>query len=202
MAFLESPRFPESIAFGAVGGPEFSTTVVQTIGGKEQRTGHFVYPKQKWDVSPGVRAVSEMLALRSFFLNARGQLHGWRFQDLTDYIVTHSDGVVAAITSTTFQLQKKYVSGSQTMLRKIIKPVAAVAVEVKVSGSVVSATVDTTTGIVTISSAPTAANVTWAGQFDVPMRFDFDHMQASAIDRNADGLVHMMGPYNIVEVPR
>lgn len=200
MAFFESPRFPDHIAMGAMGGPEFSTTIVQSIGGKEQRTSHMLYPKHNWDVSPGVRTNADYMELRAFFLNARGKAHGWRFKDSSDYHCTHSDGVVTAITSTTFQLHKKYVSGAQTMLRKIAKPVSGT-VEILVSGAAATATINTVTGVVTIAAAPAAANVTWAGQFDVPMRFDFDHLQATRIARDQDGFVQQFGAFPIVEVP-
>jgi uncharacterized protein (TIGR02217 family) len=200
MAFYESPRFPDHIAIGATGGPEFSTTVVQSIGGQEQRTGHFLYPKHNWDISPGVRTNADFMAVRAFFLNARGRLHGWRFKDNSDYACLHTEGVVTGLTSTTFQLFKAYPSGAQTMLRKIAKPVTGT-VEIRVSGSVTAATVNTVTGVVTIASAPAAADVTWSGQFDVPMRFDFDQLKATRIARDFDGHIHQFAPMPIVEVP-
>jgi uncharacterized protein (TIGR02217 family) len=200
MAFFESPVFPSSIALGAVGGPEFSTTVVATTGGKEQRTSRWQYPKQKWDAGPGVRTAAQYMELRAFFLNARGRAHGWRFKDSSDYTVSLSEGTVTELTSTTFQLFKRYTSGAQTMDRKIAKPVAGT-VEVRVSNVVTAHTLDATTGIVTIGTAPDPGDVTWSGEFDVPMRFDFDHFQASNIARGSDGLIHRFDSFPMVEVP-
>lgn len=64
-------------------------------------------------------------------------------------------------------------------------------------------TLDTATGIVTIVSAPSAANVTWAGEFDVPMRFDTDKLDGRIVTRQADGggLLHEWDSIPVIEVP-
>lgn len=204
MAFYESPRFPERISYGASGGPMWSTEVVQTISGKEQRTSPWTYPLHRWDVSQGVRTATQFAELRAFFLTVRGRLHGWRFKDWTDYTATHTDGLVSGITSTTFQLVKRYTSGSQTLDRKIVKPIAS-GFELKNSGTplvlTTDYTLDATTGIVTTVTSKTAANLTWAGEFDVPMRFDTDHLQAQIVARNLTaGLIHEWSAVPIVEL--
>ena len=128
MAFYESPRFPEGISYGAIGGPEWLTGVVTTITGYEQRDGRLLYPRQRWDVSHGVRTAAEFAALRAYFLTMRGRLHGFRYKDWTDYTAAHTGnekGIVTGLTSTTFQAFKRYTSGSQTMDRKISKIVDA-----------------------------------------------------------------------------
>lgn len=203
MAFYESPRFPEKIAYGAVGGPSFSTGVVMTASGRESRDSRWAYPLHSWDVSQGINSQSDFETLRNFFMAVgRGRQHGWRFKDWADYTATHAQGVVTAITSTTFQLVKRYTSGSQTQDRVIYKPVTGT-LEIKVSGVVTAHTVDTVTGIVTIASAPSASAVTWSGEFDVPMRFDTDRMQASIASRNPTrGLLHTWESIPIVELRR
>ena len=83
----------------------------------------------------------------------------------------------------------------------ITKPVSGT-VEVKVSGIVTAATVNTVTGVITIGSAPSASNVTWAGEFDCPMRFDTDRLQSSMVARNpTKGILHRWDSIPIVEVP-
>ena len=37
MSFLETPRFPLRASYGAVGGPEFATDIVEVNSGQEQR---------------------------------------------------------------------------------------------------------------------------------------------------------------------
>jgi uncharacterized protein (TIGR02217 family) len=199
MSFFESPRFPDNIARGATGGPMFSTVVVATVSGKESRNSQWAYPLHSWDVSQGVNSQASFESLRAFFMSVRGRQHGFRFKDWTDYAATHTTGFVTGITSTTFQLVKRYTSGAQTQDRKIVKPLAGI--EVKVSGVVTAHTLDTVTGIVTIGSAPAAANVTWSGEFDVPMRFDSDTLQASVVGRNLQsGLLHRWDAIRIVEL--
>jgi uncharacterized protein (TIGR02217 family) len=200
MAFLESPRFPEAIANGAFGGPGFSTTVVATASGKESRDGAWAYPRHAWDVSQGINDAADFDTLLAFFMVARGRQNGWRFKDWADYAATHAQGVVTAITGTTFQAFKKYTAGSATQLRKIVKPVAGT-FEVKVSGVVTAHSVDTATGVITIASAPAAANVTWSGEFDVPMRFDVDRLERRLVARTPSrGLLQEWASIPIVEL--
>lgn len=207
MAFYESPRFPERIAFGAVGGPRFNTTVAAVIGGSEQRNAQWSYPLYAWDVSQGVKNQQDFEALRAFFLTMRGRLHGFRFKDWTDNSAAHTGaekGVVSGLTSTTFQLVKRYTSGSQTQDRKIVKPIAA-GFELKDTGSTLTLTTDYTlnasTGVVTTTAPRTAANLTWAGEFDVPMRFDVDELKARVESMNPSaGFLHVWEAIPIVEL--
>lgn len=207
MAFYESPRFSENIAAGALGGPEFLTTVVKVQGGSEQRNGSWTYPLHKWDVSHGLRHQADFQTVRAFFLTMKGRLHGFRFKDWADYTATHTGnekGIVSGLTSTTFQLVKRYTSGSQTADRKIVKPIAS-GFELKDSGSTLTLTtdytIDTTTGIVTTATSRTAANLTWAGEFDVPMRFDTDSIRGRIEAKTATrGLLHVWESIPIVEL--
>lgn len=201
MAFLESPRFPDRIAYGATGGPGFSTVVVVSASGRESRNSAWLYPRHAWDVSQGINSQADFDALLAFFMTARGRQHGWRFKDWSDFEATHAQGFVTAITSTTFQAVKLYVSGSNSQARIIRKPVDG-STEIKVSGTPTAHTVDATTGIFTIGSEPDAANVTWSGQFDVPMRFDTDRLDRRIVSRNVTtGLLHEWSGIPIIEVP-
>jgi uncharacterized protein (TIGR02217 family) len=203
MEFIETPRFPSRIALGATGGPEFFTGIVPSRSGIEQRTRLIKYPRQRWDASPGVKGPADFIELRNFFLIAGGRWRAWRFPDAVDNRADHTGdekGVVEALTATTFQMFKRYSVGSTSMDRKIRKPVTGT-VQVLVSGAPATATVNYTTGVITIAAAPSAANVTWAGLFDTPMRFDFDHLQATQIARHTDGFVQQLGAFPLVEVP-
>jgi uncharacterized protein (TIGR02217 family) len=79
---------------------------------------------------------------------------------------------------TQFQLVKHYPSGSVIEVRTITKPVAGT-VEVYLDGieQLSGWSVDTTTGLVTFGTAPPlGVEVTADFEFDVPVRFDTDHM--------------------------
>ena len=206
MAFYESPRFPERIAYGANGGPGFSTAVAVTASGREARNGNWQYPRHAWDVSQGLNSQATFQTLRAFFLAVGGgRLHGWRFKDWADYTAAHTGdeaGVVLGLTGTTFQLVKRYASGAQALDRLIRKPIASGFV-LKDTGVTLTLTTDytlnTVTGIVTTTTTRTAGNLTWSGEFDVPMRFDTDQLDARVIARNASGLVWEWGAIPIVE---
>jgi uncharacterized protein (TIGR02217 family) len=204
MAFLETPRFPEAVAFGAQGGPEFETDIVRT-NSREYANSRRQYPLQRWDVSPGVKTQADYGAVLGFFMASRGRAGRFRFKDPIDHAEWHGNasGVVSGITSTTFQLAKRYVAGALTLDRPIKKP-AADGFEVRVSGAPLapaSWALDTTTGVLTIASAPAANTVTWTGSFDVPARFDMDHMPASTVARTPGGLLVQVQGIAIVEVP-
>jgi len=90
-----------------------------------------------------------------------------------------TSGVVAALTSTTFQLYKRYTETVSTLYadRKITRPNAST-FTLSISGVLKATpadyTLDAATGIVTIASAPAAADVTWTGRFYVPVHFQSD----------------------------
>lgn len=204
MAFFETPRFPASISFGAHGGPEFQTDIVRT-NAREYGIGRRQFPLQRWDVSPGVRTQADYGEVLALFMVCRGRLHRFRFRDPVDNLESHGNasGVVVGLTSTTFQLYKRYAAGAQTLDRKISKPVAE-GLEVRVSGAGLATSswsLDATTGILTIASAPAAATVTWSGSFDVPVRFDIDHLPAATVARQPGGVIVQSQGIALIEVP-
>lgn len=128
MAFIESPRFPEDISYGAVGGPGYLTDVVTVNSGYEFRTQVWSQARSVYNVSHAARTAAQHTTLLQFFRAARGRTHGFRFKDWLDYTVTTSNGVLGTGVGTgvpTYQLSKKYITGSQTEYRAIYKPVAA-----------------------------------------------------------------------------
>jgi uncharacterized protein (TIGR02217 family) len=104
-----------------------------------------------------------------------GGAYGFLMEDPKDNEVTVANGKAYSLTSTTFQLYKRYLdSGSSRYKdRKITRPRAA-SFTIYNSGVAIpggSYTLNAETGVVTIPSAPTASNLTWAGGFYVPVHF-------------------------------
>jgi uncharacterized protein (TIGR02217 family) len=127
MAFIESPRFPDDISYGAVGGPGYMTDVVTVNSGYEYRSQVWSQARSVYDVSHAARTQTQFNTLLKFFRAAQGRTHGFRFKDWLDYAVTTADGVLATGVGTgvpSYQLTKKYVTGSQTEYRAIYKPVS------------------------------------------------------------------------------
>jgi uncharacterized protein (TIGR02217 family) len=158
MSFIESPRFPDAIAYGASGGPGYDTDVVVLNSGHEQRNANWAASRSSYDVSHGVKRQADMDVLIAFFRSCKGRAHGFRFKDFTDYQVTHANGVLGAGIGTglpAYQLGKNYTSGSETETRAIRKPVAgSVAllrggVAVTFGSAAGNAALDATTGTVT-----------------------------------------------------
>ena len=181
MAFIESPRFPDDIAIGAVGGPSFFTQIAEAPSGYESRNQAWTYARAEYEVGLVNRSATLTKALFAFFnAVAKGQLHGFRYKDYGAGEAIGTDEPLGTGTGSlqSLQLVKRYTSGALTYDRPIYKPVSATVV-IKVNGVVtVPTSVSYTTGIVTITAAGGTA-LTASFEFDVPVRLATDHLQVS-----------------------
>jgi uncharacterized protein (TIGR02217 family) len=139
-----------------------------------------------------MRSLDDIDTLVAFFEGRRGQLHGFRWKDWSDYKscassrepeATDQEIGVGDGVSDTFFLRKSYSSGPGSYLRPITKPVAG-SVKISVGGiqqiEGVGYSVDLVTGAVTLMNVPGAGvHVTAGFEFDVPVRFDTDRIEAS-----------------------
>lgn len=178
MSFVEV-QFPTDISYGATGGAMFSTDVIETFGGYEQRNINWTKARGRWNVAHGVKTQSQLNELIAFFRARRGRAIGFRFKDWSDY--SASDQVIGTgdASTTTFQLVKSYSSGGVTVDRVIDKPVSG-SLSVYLGGVLQSSgvTLDAATGVVTFASAPgSGVVITAAFEFDVPARFDTDQLE-------------------------
>ena len=85
MSGFHEVRVPDSIAYGATGGPEFATTVVATSAGHEKRNINWAEARGRWDVASGLKKQAQIDELIAFFRARRGKAYGFRFEDWTDY---------------------------------------------------------------------------------------------------------------------
>jgi uncharacterized protein (TIGR02217 family) len=175
-------RFPDNIAYGATGGPEFATTVVATGAGHEKRNVNWAEARGRWDVASGLKKQAQIGELIAFFRARRGKAYGFRFKDWTDYKATGQLLGTGDDAQIQFQLVKYYPSGSVIEVRTITKPVAGtVKVYLDSIEQLSGWSVDTTTGLVTFGTPPAlGVEVTADFEFDVPVRFDTDHMAVTA----------------------
>ncbi|MBN8294188.1 DUF2460 domain-containing protein [Rhodobacter sp. NTK016B] len=191
MAFHDI-RFPVSLSFGSLGGPERRTEIVTLANGHEERNTPWAQARRRYDAGLGLRSLDDVEVLIAFFEARQGRLHGFRWKDWADYKscpaskqirptdqpIGTGDGVTRA-----FALTKTYRSGEWQTVRMITKPVAG-SVRIAVGGAELDETVgwtlDSDTGIVTFAAPPAVgAEVTFGGEFDVPVRFDTDLVQVS-----------------------
>jgi len=184
MAFHEV-RFPDNISRGARGGPERRTQIVELASGDEERNASWANSRRRYDVAYGIRRADDLAAVVAFFEARNGRLHGFRYKDWADYKsslpsqpITPIDQQIGTGTGSlkTFQLAKRYISGAQSWARTIAKPVTGtVRVALGMVEQMTGWTVDTSTGVVTFTTAPTNGVIIRAGfKFDVPVRFDTD----------------------------
>jgi uncharacterized protein (TIGR02217 family) len=185
-------RFPASLSFGAVGGPERRTEIVTLANGYEERNSPWSQSRRRFDAGMGLRSLDDVAALIAFFEARAGQLHAFRWKDWSDFksslpnsAVTPADQRIGTgdNADVTFDLVKAYVSGAQTHLRRIVKPVFGT-VRVAVGGDERQESIDWTvnlaTGRITFAEPPeTGAAVTAGFEFDVPVRFDTDRIASS-----------------------
>ncbi len=185
-------RFPASLSFGSVGGPERRTDVVTISNGFEERNSPWAHSRRRYDAGVGMRSLDDVETMISFFEARFGQLYAFRWKDWSDYrsckpsqditpfdqILGEGDG-----TQTAYQLRKTYRSGSYNYERPIVKPVSGtvrVAVEQDVLQETIDYTIDLDTGLITFDRAPDPQMQVTAGfEFDVPVRFDTDSIQTS-----------------------
>ncbi len=181
MAFIEV-AFPSDIAYGSSGGPEYSTDIVITNGGHEQRNINWAQARAKYNVAHGVKTKVQLDALIAFFRARKGRAEGFRFKDWSDYKAVAQVIGTGNGTNKIFQLVKTYTSGGITETRTIAKPVvgtlAVYAAGVLQAGAAYA--LDSTNGKITFVAAPAnGASITADFEFDVPARFDTDRLSAT-----------------------
>ncbi|MCB2081363.1 MAG: DUF2460 domain-containing protein [Hyphomicrobiales bacterium] len=193
-ASFEEIQFPDDIAYGSSGGPAYSTDVVVLASGHEQRNINWSSARARYNVAHGVKTQTQLDALIAFFRARQGRAMGFRFKDWTDFSATAQVIGTGDGATTQFQLVKTYTSGSVTHTRTITKPVSGtVTVYLDAVEQTSGVTVDTTTGIITFSSAPSGSVVVTADfEFDVPVRFDTDRLSAS---------LDSYGSYSWLDIP-
>jgi uncharacterized protein (TIGR02217 family) len=184
-------RFPLDISLRGSGGPERKTDIVTLGSGREQRNARWARSRRRYEAGYGVKTLAALSSVIAFFEERRGRLYGFRWRDRSDYSsampgasatpfdqpLGQGDGAKAA-----FQLLKTYGGAFAPYAREIVKPVAGT-VRVAVAGVEKTAgtdfNVDTAMGIVTFAAGriPSAGAAITAGYlFDVPVRFDTDHL--------------------------
>jgi uncharacterized protein (TIGR02217 family) len=202
-----TPRFPDRLAYGATGGPGFKTTIGESRSGVESRNIDWSAARAQYAIDLSlITDRTRLLELISFFNNAKGRGHSFRFKDHRDYFsgsgetssaeaIGTGDGV-----STAFQLKKTYSITGSSYVRNITKPVQGTLQVFKagvLQTETTHYTVDYSTGIVTFLAAPSGGQaITAIYEFDVPVRFDQDDLGITIEAHN----VFASGSISLVEV--
>ena len=190
---FEDVSFPLRIAFGASGGPERRNEIVPLSNGGEQRNARRRHARRRWDVGTGIRSLPDLREVIAFFEARRGSLIAFRFADpfdavsgggrdpsALDEVIGKGDG-----SSVRFPLTKRYGTGPDAYLRPIRLPRTDTLL-VAVDGTEAAATFDEEHGEVVLDAAPPVGAAVGAGfRFDVPVRFDLEHLAVSMVSFEA-----------------
>lgn len=112
---------------------EFSTTIIPTGSGAEQRIGNWLDARVIFNAGMGVRSRQDIITLVKFFRARKGRLRGFLVKDLLDHTATGDALGTGNGTNKVFQLQRVYsdVATSATYgttgntdVRPIYKPIA------------------------------------------------------------------------------
>jgi uncharacterized protein (TIGR02217 family) len=181
MTSFHDVRFPDDIAYGSSGGPEYATDIVMTDAGFEKRNIAWSQARARYNVAHGIKTAVQLDILIAFFRARKGRAYGFRFKDWLDYrlnnqLLGEGDGA-----TTDFALVKHYASGDVTETRPITRPVLA-SLQIFKNGvqQLSGVSIIVGEGIVRFSSPPSAGvEVRVTGEFDVPVRFDTDRLSAT-----------------------
>lgn len=88
MTGFHDVRFPDAVARGATGGPEFSTDIIAVASGFEQRNVNWSAARARYDISTGIRTREQMAEVIAFFRARKGRAYGFRFRDWNDFDAT------------------------------------------------------------------------------------------------------------------
>jgi uncharacterized protein (TIGR02217 family) len=193
---FDNIAFPGAISLNSVAGPEFSTDVTETAGGFEKRNQNWSGARLRFNVATGVRTEADYEVILNFFYGRAGRARAFRFQDWSDFKSCpisanplHDDQVLGVGDGANqfFQLQKSYVSGPVTYVRKITRPVVGT---VKIGLGGINQPggwiVNHDTGLITFTTPPAPGIAVSAGfEFDVPARFDIDRLEPVHLFRGA-----------------
>lgn len=196
---LDNVVLNDIISYSAIsGGPEKSTTVITNpISGVSQRNVNRLDPLHRYTINTALLTQQELNNLRAFFHCRDGMARAFLFKDMTEFWAS-SDGTPSSPIGTptnfgtgngsltAFGLYKTYSSGGVTRTRRIVKPISGT-VSIYKNGVLQTETthytIDTATGIVTFTSAPTNGHaLTWTGQFYVPVWFGMDRFEPAMGD--------------------
>lgn len=185
---FDAVDFPLAIGREAMVATEFSTQIVSSPSGHEQRASEWADARMRYDAGPGVRSEDDVRLLADFFRARRGAARAFRFRDPFDASSAADGGLPTAGDQMLglgdgvrrqFALVKHYGVGDAAQLRRIRLPVAG-SVRVSVDGLETAAFVVTDAGEVLLDAAPAAGIAVRAGfLFDVPVRFAEDRLEAS-----------------------
>jgi len=200
--FVEE-RLPDEVERNAVGGPGFKTIITPLQSGHEQRNIQWSQSRAKWDIGYGLshlnpgKSQSYLNLVIAFFYARRGRAVGFRFKDWTDFELNDQLIGVGDGSTSAYQIVKVYNEAAVSYTRILSKIVDSSETVTINDVPTAAYTIDYNTGIITLDS-PLALNdlLRVTCEFDVPVRFDTDELDITAVTSEAG----FIGSIPIIEV--
>ena len=168
-------QFPLALGRQAEVTPAFSTAILTSAGGAEQRNAGWAEARTSYDVGPGVRSEADVATLLAFFRARLGPARGFRLRDPFDSAGTEEPIGVGDGVTRRFALVRHYGDA----VRRITRPVAG-SVVIRVGDGPTGAFSLEEGGWIVLDAAPTAGlPITASFAFDVPVRFADDRLSVS-----------------------
>lgn len=191
---------------GVKGGPEFATTIIENpFSGIRQAAVTRLDAIGRWSIDYQLLSEEALRNLHKFFNCRYGMARGFRFKAPIFNQVTGETFGTGDGAKTQFGLYITDTSAGVSNAKRIVKPVAGGltydtrpnSVTIYKNGVAATATVSSTTGIVTFPTAPAAGVVlTWTGSYDLPVRFGTDRF-GGEYDEATNSLI---GSIEIIEM--
>lgn len=197
-------RLDLGILYGTDGGPVFSTSIESTNAGFERRNIDWAQERGRWNLGDRQMLRTTLAYILKFFRARRGSAVSFRWKNWADYVLALEQIGTGDGVEVDYQIIQTSDTGSGTpYVRNITKPVSGtVNVYIDTVQQLTGWTVDTTTGIITFTTAPALTEViTVSCEFDIPVRFDTDQLpQRFDAMRSTDSeAVYYLPPLPIVE---
>jgi len=185
MIGFHNVRFPEDVSWGSSGGPQFKTQIFETYRGFEKRNIDWAQPIMKFDVKYGIKNDTQMLRVLEFFNARQGRAYGFRYKHWGNYRIRNGPIATGDGYSTRLPMWKFYGFHGARMYKRLRKIVQGSVMDVGV-GAVggmtegVDYNIDYDTGEIALNTAPGHGIPIYAAnlEFDEPVRFDTDSLQA------------------------
>lgn len=177
MQAFDNELFPLEIGKGAAVEPGFSTAIVTSASGHEQRNMDWASARMRYDAGPGLRSEADVRTLLAFFRARRGAAKAFRFRDPLDHDTQNEPLGTGDGVATRFALIKHYGSGAEAEVRAITHPVAG-SVAVFLNGTEQATGWTLEDGAIEFAIPPaTGVAITASFTFDVPVRFEEDRLR-------------------------
>lgn len=168
MSFLETPRFPPCVSFGALSKPRYKTNSIPLASGYKSRNIEWAQGLHSFDFSHNALTPPQHEELLNFFHALQGAGHQFRVKDYSDFATTVSNGLLVPLTGASanstvgtvgvgygvpsYLASKVYTAGALSTVRWLQKLVSGSAtvyrggVAVTVGASPGNIAISTTTG--------------------------------------------------------